>query len=198
MPLADDEFAALLTRARQGDQAALADIARRYEPQLRLVAHVLLGPALRPYLDTLDLVQSVHKSLLLGLRHDKFDVSTPENLVALALTMVRRKAARHWRHLQRQQRLEGRPSPDRDAAHPLTTLPSPEPDPTLRAEQNDLLAYAYRYLDQWEQHIVGLRLQGYSQVEIARQLGVDPDVFRSYWSRASQRLRASGVLKEWL
>jgi RNA polymerase sigma factor (sigma-70 family) len=198
MPLADDEFAALLARARQGDQAALGDIARQYEPQLRLVARVLLGPALRPYLDTLDLVQSVHKSLLLGLRHDRFDVSTPENLVALALTMVRRKAARHWRHLQRQQRLEGQHAPDSDAAHPLNTLPSPEPDPTHTAEQNDLLAYAFRYLDQWEQHIVALRLQGYSQLEIARQLGVDPDVFRSYWSRASQRLRASGVLKEWL
>jgi RNA polymerase sigma factor (sigma-70 family) len=198
MSLANDEFAALLARARQGDQDALADIARQYEPQLRLVARVLLGPALRPYLDTLDLVQSVHKSLLIGLRHDRFDISTPDSLLALALTMVRRKAARHWRHLRRQQRLEGQPAPDSGAAQPLDALPSPGPDPTQAAEHNDLLAYAFRYLDRWEQHIVALRLQGYSQVEIAHQLGVDPDVFRSYWSRASQRLRASGVLKEWL
>ena len=64
----------------------------------RIVAHFLLSRDLRPYLDSLDLVQSVHKSLLLGLRSDKFDISNPEKLVALALTMVRRKAARHWRH----------------------------------------------------------------------------------------------------
>src|SRR5262245_53085711 len=123
MPLSK-EFDALMTRAGQGEPAALAEIAREYEPQLRMVARVLLGPALRPYLDTLDLVQSVHKSLLLGLRNDTFDVSTPEKLVALALTMVRRKAARHWRHLQRQQRLEGMSAPGSDVVEPLNTLPS--------------------------------------------------------------------------
>src|SRR5215475_9847353 len=101
-----EDFAALLTRARAGDQEALATLVQQYESKLRVVARVLLGPALRPYLDSLDLVQSVHRSLMLGLREDKFDISTPENLLALALTMVRRKAARQWRHLKRQKRLE--------------------------------------------------------------------------------------------
>src|SRR5258708_34778369 len=106
MSSSNDTFAELLQRARAGDQSALAEVARRYEPEVRIVAHFLLGRGLRPHLDSLDLVQSVHKSLLRGLRNDKFDIASPEKLVALALTMVRRKAARYWRRCKRQQHLD--------------------------------------------------------------------------------------------
>src|SRR5688572_12807585 len=100
-----DNFAALLGRARQGDEAALAELAAKYEPEVRIDARVQLGQALRPYLDSMDLVQSVHRSLLVGLRQNKFEFASPENLIGLALTMVRRKVARHWRKLRRQHRL---------------------------------------------------------------------------------------------
>ena len=69
MTQAPDEFLALLAKVRAGDQAALAQLARQYEPELRVVARVLVGPLLRPYLDSLDLVQSVHRSLLIGVRN---------------------------------------------------------------------------------------------------------------------------------
>src|SRR5438045_2810125 len=106
MSHANDAFADLLTRARAGDQGALDQLARLYQPDVRIVAHFLIGRPLRPYLDSVDLVQSVHKSLLKGLKSDKFDISSPEKLVALASTIARRKAARNWRHLQRQKRLD--------------------------------------------------------------------------------------------
>ena len=77
------DFAALLSRARGGDAAALDQLAREYEPKLRMVARVRLGSALRPYLDSMDLVQSVQRSLVAGLRGDKYDVSNPEKLLAL-------------------------------------------------------------------------------------------------------------------
>src|SRR3954463_712959 len=110
--MADDaqEFEALLALARAGDRSALEQLARQYEPKVRLVARVLLGPALRPYLDSVDLVQSVHRSLLLGLRDDKFALANPEQLLALALTIVRRKVARQWRQNQRQRRLANEPA----------------------------------------------------------------------------------------
>src|SRR5262245_7238781 len=85
------DIAALVALARQGDDDALIRLVRQYEAEVRLVARVQLGPALRPYLDSFDLVQSVHKSLLRGLRQGKFDLATPQNLVALALAMVRNK-----------------------------------------------------------------------------------------------------------
>jgi RNA polymerase sigma factor (sigma-70 family) len=192
------EFDTLLSRARQGDHGAMAEISRQYEPQLRLVAHRLLGPALRPYLDSVDLVQSVHKSLLLGLRQQKFDISTPESLLALALEMVRHKAARQARRFKRQRRLEGETPSDSDPPGPLASLPSREADPAGQADVRDSFDFICRFLDRHEQHILDRRRQGYKQVEIADELGVDRDVFRVYWSRTVQRLRARGVLEEWL
>ena len=91
MTPAAPSFAVLFSRARQHDPEAVSELCRQYEPRVRLVARVLLGPALRPALDSMDLVQSVHRSLLIGIREEKFDVSTPENLIALALTLLRRK-----------------------------------------------------------------------------------------------------------
>ena len=98
--MADDEsFPALLQRAREGDAAALTAIACTYEKDLRIAARVHLGFALRPYLDSLDLVQSVHRSLMMGLRSQKFDISSPEKLIALALTYLLRFDAA-WRFQQ--------------------------------------------------------------------------------------------------
>src|SRR5438477_12507694 len=110
MSEAGPEFVTLLAQARQGDRSALAELSQQYEAKVRMVARVLLGPALRPHLDSVDLVQSVHRSLMLGLRQDKFDISSPDKLIGLALTLVRRKVARQWRHLQRQKRLSGCPA----------------------------------------------------------------------------------------
>src|SRR2546430_17687874 len=101
MPETSVPFATLLALARQGDRNAPAQLTQQYESKVRLVARVVLGPALRPYLDTMDLVQSVHHTVMLGLRAAHFNLAGPESLLALALTLVRRKAARHWRHLQR-------------------------------------------------------------------------------------------------
>src|SRR5207249_8933282 len=125
MPDATTEFTALLARSRGGDRDALTELVREYEAKVRVVAHVLLGPALRPYLDSIDLVQSVHRTLLLGLRQDKFDVSTPERLLALALTLVRRKVARQWRHAQRQRRHDRLPGDTGSLPDFLASLSSP-------------------------------------------------------------------------
>ncbi len=197
MAQATGEFAALLTRARAGDQPALAEIARKYEPEVRIVAHVLLGPALRPYLDSVDLVQSVHKSLMLGLRNNKYDISSPEHLVALALTLVRRKVARQWRHLQRQQRQD----PGAAASRPterLTSSTSTGTDPAQTAQLHDAVQYLRRNLDETERRVIELRLEGHSTAEVARALDLDADVLRVRLSRLRQRLRAQGILTEWL
>jgi RNA polymerase sigma-70 factor (ECF subfamily) len=193
-----DEFGLLVAQARRGDPVALAELTGRYEPEVRLVARVLLGPALRPYLDSVDLVQSVHKSLLVGLRNDRFDVSTPEKLVALALTVARRKAAKRWRHLRRQKRFDGGTDETRDLARVLTALPSPEGDPAAGAQLREAVEHLYRGLGPRERRVLELRLEGHSTAEAARALGLDADVLRVQLNRLRQRLRASGVLADWL
>src|SRR5262245_51972288 len=198
MPETAGDFAAVLARARGGDREAFDQLVREYEPKLRLVARVLLGPALRPYLDSVDLVQSVHKSVLLGLRDQKFDVEGPDNLLALALTLVRRKVARHWRRLQRQQRLSGTAAAPADLASVLTGLSRPQDDPAQMAQFHDQVAQLCQNLNDAERRLLDLRLQGYSPAECALELGLSAVAFRVRLTRLRQRLRAAGVLDDWL
>jgi RNA polymerase sigma-70 factor (ECF subfamily) len=197
MPDPTDAFHLLLQLVRLGDEDALAELARRYEPEVRLTARVLLGRALRCHLDSLDLVQSVHHTLLLGLRQNKFVIASPQQLLGLAVTLVRRKVARHWRKLKRQRRPE-----EVETAHPegglLATLPSHETDPAQSAQDADLLAQLCRALDDRDRRLVELRLDGCSTAEAARRLGLDPDVTRVRLSRLRRRLRECRLLAGWL
>jgi RNA polymerase sigma factor (sigma-70 family) len=193
-----DTFEALVARARAGEPAALDQLARQYEPKVRIVARVLLGPALRPYLDSMDLVQSVHRSLMEGLREEKFDLTAPDNLIALALTMVRRKAARQWRRRQRQKRLEGAGGEGGDLAGLLASLSCPRPDPEQAAQFNDQLRRLCQHLDESERRTLRMRLEGHSTAEIAKELGVSDIALRVRLSRLRQRLREVGVLDDWL
>lgn len=198
MQSAAADFATLLARARQGDERAMADLASQYEAEVRIVARVLLGPKLRPYLDSLDLVQSVHRSLLVGLRGGKVDVSSPERLVALTLTMVRRKIARQWRRHQRQARLELASADSETLAGRLTELTRPEDDPARQAQLHDTLRRVCEQLDELDRRVLDLRLAGRSTADAARLLGLDPDVLRVRLSRLRQRLRAQGVHEEFV
>jgi RNA polymerase sigma factor (sigma-70 family) len=193
------EFADLMARAGRGDEDALAELSRQYEPKVRVVARVLLGPALRPYLDSVDLVQSVHKSLMLGLRRNQYDISDPDKLVALTLTMLRRKAARHWRRLQRQQRLSGAAAADSSTlADVLTSLSSSGSDPARDAEFRDQVRHVCRHLDETERRILELRSQDYTTAEVAEQVGISPVALRVRMTRLRQRLAAAGVVTDWL
>jgi RNA polymerase sigma factor (sigma-70 family) len=197
MPDTIEPFADLLARARQGDRAALAELARQYEPEVRIMARVLLGPALRPFLDSLDLVQSVHRSLMVGLRNEKFELASPDRLVVLAVAMVRRKIGRLWRHHQRQKRLAGG-GPDSSLPDALNSLSTPDGDPARAVQVRDAIQHLCAHLDDGERQIMELRLQGHTTAEVARALGQDADVLRVRLSRLRQRLRSQGLLDEWL
>jgi len=198
MDSAGPSFAALLARARQHDEQAMDELCRQYEPRLRIVARVLLGPALRPLLDSMDLVQSVHRSLLTGIREEKLDISTPENLVALAVTLLRRKVARHWRRQQRQRRLNLGGSSLDLLPSLLADLAMSEPDPADIAQYHDQVEQLCRQLEPTERHILALRIDGYTTAEIAEQLGLNHITLRVRLTRLRERLRSSGVLHDWL
>jgi RNA polymerase sigma-70 factor (ECF subfamily) len=193
MPTPDPPFAELLDRARRGDAAAFDRIARLYETDLLIAARVHLGPALRPYLDSVDLVQSVHRSLLVGLRNDKFAVTDPGGLLALALTMVRRKVARQWRRHRRQVRPAGEHPPD-----VLATLSRKSVNPAAVAEVRDALTRLWAELDPDDQAVLELRLEGFSTAEAAGRLGRTPEALRVRLHRLRKRLEAEHVLTDWL
>jgi RNA polymerase sigma-70 factor (ECF subfamily) len=178
----EHDFAAVLQRARQGDCAAMTRLVEEYEPQIHRVARRRLGSTLRAAFDSMDLVQSVHRSLLLCLRANKYTFAGPQDLVALAVTMVKRKAARKCARLQLEQdclrlreQLLARARPERAAA--------------LAGELQELL----EGLNDADRQLLALYLKGHSSVEAARILGLEADSLRVRRSRLFRKLRSSSL-----
>jgi RNA polymerase sigma-70 factor (ECF subfamily) len=180
-------LAELLARAGAGDSRALGELLRRYERRVHLAARALLRPALRNVLDSIDLVQSVHRALLPGLQDGRYAFADEEQLVALAVTVLRHKV----------QRTAKRPPPAPTDPATLPPEQSPEASPPDAAVGEELAAKLLAGLDPEDRQIVEFRMQDFSTPEIAARLGVSPAVLRARLSRLRKRLRDAGF-DEWV
>jgi RNA polymerase sigma-70 factor (ECF subfamily) len=192
---APEEFASLMTRARDGDRKALCYFLSCYEREVSRAARHLLGPCLRSSLDPADLVQSVHRTLLLCLREDRIKVTSPSNLVALALTVAHHKAVRAARRHRCRQRHSASLTETTSRAA-LTTCPFAETDPARVAEFKDTVENLCKGLSDLDRRLIQLRLQGHSTADVARLLGLNSSVLRVRLRRLRQQLRASHGLTE--
>ena len=192
----DRPFSDLLHDARHGDEEALSSLVERYQDDIRIIARAKLGPALRPYMDSLDLVQSVHHSLIVGLRANRYELSSADKLVALAAVVLRRKIARHWRTLRRQQRESGVRPPDSNIPDYVVSLSDEQKGPAELASFRDQIAFVMSRLEGVDRELVTLRLEGYSTIDSARRLNIDPDVARVRLSRLRRRLKNARLLSE--
>lgn len=192
-PSTNDEFSALLVQARSGDPEAQARLCQEYEPQVYIVVRVLLGPLLRPHLDSIDLVQSVHRSLLAGIRDKQFEIASPQGLIALASTMVRRKVARKWRLHRRQNGAVASAGDSQLLSTTLRNLFSREGSPAELAEYQDSLEKLCKSLNSIERTMLELKLEGYTTGEVAQQLELHPVAVRVRWSRLRDRLAAQEI-----
>lgn len=197
MAAATDEYQGVLDRARAGNQAAILRLVQVYEPDIRLIARARLGSAIRPILDSVDVAQSVHRCVVLGLRRGSFDISTPEKLVAVAVGMVRIKIARHWRRLRIQERSKAGFDRDANLSHVLAALTSREDNPAHVAELKDQMNRVSKELSDLELQVVQMRLDGYSTAAVARELGLDADMLRVQLGRLRKRLCGNSRFARW-
>ena len=159
---------------------------------------MLLGPALRTHFDSLDLVQSVHRSLLVGLRHQQFDISSPEKLIALANTIVRRKVARKWRRALTLERIERRLSGSDSLENTLCALSQADNDPAKEAEYHDQIRKICEHLNADERRMLEMRLAGSTSGEVAAELGIHMVALRVRWHRLRAKLESAGITAEWI
>jgi DNA-binding CsgD family transcriptional regulator len=135
---------------------------------------------------------------MIALWSNRYEFSSPENLLALAKTILRRKIARLAERAERQRRFDGPSGGDSTNAGPLQVLASPEAGPAAAAEFRSALDHVCRQLNDRERHILTLLLQGQTRKEIAEGLGEDPHSFRVYWGRVMARLRGSPAIAAWM
>ncbi|MCC9601540.1 RNA polymerase subunit sigma-70 [Stieleria sp. JC731] len=99
------KFFDALARVRQGDDDAIAELWDRYFQQLVRLAAKRLPANLKRAGDEEDVALSAFHSFIAGIRRDQFpDLSGPDNLWGLLITLTSRKVNAHLRHQTRQKR----------------------------------------------------------------------------------------------
>lgn len=100
-----ESFDQLIDLVRQGDEDSIAVLWENYFQQLVRIAAKRLPANLRRMGDEEDIALSAFHSFIAGVRDDRFpDLSGPDNLWGLLITLTSRKVNAHMRHQTRQKR----------------------------------------------------------------------------------------------
>lgn len=172
----------LVDLARQGDQAAFAELVRRFEPEVRRFIRLkLTDPALCRRVDDSDIFQSVLANFYVKLRAGDYDLQEPSNLAALLTVLARNKIIDHARKpaVRRGQSNE---------AALLGLLDSAE-TPSVEMAIEELLARARQFLNGEELLLIEWRKEGKEWPEIAALRGCSAEAARKRYERAVSRVR---------
>jgi RNA polymerase sigma-70 factor (ECF subfamily) len=172
----DPAFEALMDRLRQGDEAAAAEVFRRFARRLIALAERRLSAQVRAKVDAEDVLQSVFKSFFRRQAAGDYELDSWDSLWSLLTVITLRKCGYRTRHFlaaRRDVRHEAsRPAAGKedDAAswEGIARGPTPE-EAALLAETVEQLFHG---LDDDARRIVELALQGYKVPEISAQVGL--------------------------
>jgi RNA polymerase sigma-70 factor (ECF subfamily) len=185
-----------IIRARSGDREALNDLLRHYEPYLRRVVRSNMGPTLRRYHDTADLLQEV--LLAVSSRFDYFEGLDEEEFLAWLRTLAARKAVDLARYVSRAKRqpggdavIESLDAVSEKGQYP--ELPADQTSPSRGAARRELqaeLAAALAKLPDDEADVIWMRhVEEMSFEAIGQRLGLGRNAVRALWARALRHLR---------
>jgi RNA polymerase sigma-70 factor (ECF subfamily) len=179
-------FHDLIRRVRKGDEAAAAELVRRYEPAIRRAARVhLIDPRLRRLIDSADISQSVFASFFVRAALGQYDLEKPEQLLGLLVTMSRKKLADHARK-QRAARRDYRRA--RPGTLETERLLAADPDPGQQVATGELIREFHNRLSDEERQLADLRVGGRSWDQIGAERGESPEALRKRLSRAVGRI----------
>jgi RNA polymerase sigma-70 factor (ECF subfamily) len=181
----ESSFALLMRRVREGDEAAAAELVRRYEPAIRRVARVRLADTrLRRLFDSMDVCQSVLGSFFVRAALGQFDLQTPEQLLNLLVTMSRRKVADAAREAGAARRDYRREQAGAQEAQVLDRGATPSQE----VAGAELLVEFRRRLSAEERQLADQRAAGLEWEQIAAQRGASPEALRKQLTRAIDRV----------
>jgi RNA polymerase sigma factor (sigma-70 family) len=174
-----EDFAALMRRVREGSPEAAARLVQVYGPHILRVVRRSLHGKLRSHFDSVDVQQDVWASFFAG-QLEKKSFDCPEALAAYLAKMtrnkilmaIRRRCATEKCNVNRERSLDG--SGAREAARLASREPTPSQQAIAGENWNQLLkGQPLRY-----QRVLIMLRQGYTQRQIADELGVDERTVR--------------------
>jgi RNA polymerase sigma-70 factor (ECF subfamily) len=173
----------LLETLNRGDQAAVERLVADYEPYLRVLIRRSLPAPLRGKFDSLDVVQSVWVHVLHGLRAGNWEITDRSHLLALLVTVARRRLISRYRH--------HRPSLTREqpGGAELDELPAADDErPSEVAQADDLWQKLLALCPPEHHEVLHLRRQGLLLAEIAARTGLHEGSVRRILRRLARQL----------
>lgn len=200
MKSSDDPVTLWIDQLRDADDSAADKLWNHFVSRLYESARKKLSPRTRPLYDEEDAAQSAFQSVCAGIAAGRFpDLQDRDGLLRLMLVITSRKISRRHQHDRRQQRDVRRNLTSRIFANgvddsvndPVKQLASREPTPEFAAEFVETCESLFMSLDDPQmQEVVTLRMEGYTDSEIADRLKCSRrtvqrslEVIRRQWKR---------------
>jgi RNA polymerase sigma factor (sigma-70 family) len=193
MATRDDDWGRFVTGLRAGDQDVAREFCERFGPALHRIADRRLPDPLRQRMGAESVAQSACRTFLRRAQGGEFRLADSEALwqlmCAITLAKLREKVRFHMRRkraVDREERLE--PGTAGGEGPPLTDSgPTPEEAAEFADQFNRLLDG----LDPEEQLVVQLRLEEYTNEQIAASLNCSERTVRRLLKRIKDKLTAS-------
>ncbi len=191
-----ESFEELIERVRAGDDRAAGDLVRLYEPEVRRFIHFrLTTPALRRFVDSLDICQSVLANFFVHLDRGDLQLEHPEQLRRLLITMARNKLNDHARKMKAARRDARRLDMGGDAS--LQHVADAMDGPGERIMTEELVMAVRSRLSDDELYLVDQRFSGRAWGELAAELQTSAEALRKRMTRAMDRAATElGLIEE--
>ncbi len=183
-----ESFERLIERVRGGDDQAAGDLVRLYEPEVRRFVHFrLTTPALRRFVDSLDICQSVLANFFVHLDKGDLQLDNPDQLRRLLITMARNKLHDHARKMKAARRDVRRLAAGE--GH-LEHVADPVAEPDQQIMNEELVVAVRSQLSEDELYLIDQRFAGRSWNDLADELNTGSDALRKRMTRAMDRAAA--------
>lgn len=167
------EEQALIDLWRKGDENAARQIVERYVDRLVVLARRRISQRLASRVDPEDIVQSVFRTFFVRLKEGQFTFADQDDLCKLLVRITLHKTLRQVAFHKAAKR-DPNMETEQGEHHreQLMALLDKEPTPEAEVAFVDQLESFLSLLRPQERKILEMRLQGYSNDEIAQELGI--------------------------
>lgn len=190
----DADLAQRMAQASEGDQAAVSDLLRHFEPEVRMVVRGRLPKTLRSQFDSTDFVQSVWESVFTRDGADLTGFTSVRHFLGFLSGVARNKVFEEHRRLTRTQKYAlAREEPlyvRRGNRVVPREVAASDPSPSQEAQADDRLAQLLEGRTPEERQMVLLRQRGLTFAQIGERLNRHESAVRRVIEGIGRRMEA--------
>lgn len=167
----DRSVESFIRSLRAGDPGVTKEVFDQYVDRLVAMARKRISLRLAGRIDAEDIVQSVFRTFFHRAKQGQFQFSAEDDVCRMLARITVHKTLRQVAHHQARKRDAGRDAGSGDDAQDLVVnLLSREPSPDETTALLDQMEHFISKLRPEERQVLELRMQGFSTLEIAKQL----------------------------